>query len=107
MAFSGVTGTLVRKDRPYSKPKKGRAFLYKGQIPMRILDNGALDLSYVPPLRDLLRMEGSFVVELAELKALPLKEFQDEELRDAAIRSREQNIQLIRNLIKKRRMMDV
>ena len=73
---------------------------------MRILDNGALDLSYVPPLRDLLKMEGRFVVELAELKELPLKEFQDEELREAAIRGRKYNIQLIRKLIRKRRTME-
>ena len=73
---------------------------------MRILENGALDLEYIPPLRDLLKMEGRFVVELAELKKLPLEEFQDEELREAAIRAREYNIQLIRKLIKKRRMIE-
>jgi len=73
---------------------------------MRILENGALDLEYIPPLRDLLKMEGRFVVELAELMKLPLEEFQDEELRAAAIRAREYNIQLIRKLIKKRRMIE-
>jgi hypothetical protein len=73
---------------------------------MRILDNGAVDLGYVPPLRDLLKMEGRFAVELAELKERPPDEFQDENLREAAIRGREHNIQLIRKLIKKRRMME-
>jgi len=100
-----VTATSNRKDRPHSKTRKGRAFLYKGQIPMRILDNGALDLNHVPPLRDLLKMEGSFVVELAELKGLPLEEFQDKELREAAIMARENNIQQVRKLIRKRRLM--
>jgi hypothetical protein len=45
-----VTGTSNRKDRPPSKAKKGRAFLYKGQIQMRALENKALDLGYIPPL---------------------------------------------------------
>ncbi len=73
---------------------------------MRILDNGALDIRYIPPLRDLLRAEGKLVVELAKLKEEPPENFQNEELRNAAIRGREHNIQLLRKLVKKRRMME-
>ncbi len=71
---------------------------------MRILENGALDTRYIPPLRDLLRMESKFVAELERLKEEPPENFQDEELREAAVKGREYNIELIRKLIKKRRM---
>jgi len=73
---------------------------------MRILDNGALDLHYVPSLVDLLKMEGKFVVELSKLKEEPLENFQDESSREEIIRTRKNNIEAIRRLIKKRRMME-
>jgi len=95
---------VVRKELPYAK-KKGEEFLYDGWLPLRLVD-GAIDIHYVPSLPDLLRMEGKFVVELAKLKEEPLEKFQTEESRKAMVRAREQGIESIRRLIKKRKLME-
>lgn len=55
--------TAAQKKVQYPK-RKGKTGLYKGWLPMRVLQNGSLDIHYVPPLRALLKMEGKFVVEL-------------------------------------------
>jgi hypothetical protein len=99
-----VVQNLVGKETQYSR-KKGEKFLYDGRLPKRNLDNGALDIYYVPSLRGLLRMEGRFVVELAKLNEESPGEFQDDESRQTEIRAREHSIQIIRKLIKKRRMI--
>jgi hypothetical protein len=94
---------MPKRKREYAK-KKGKAILYGGQIPMRILADGALDIHYIPPLRDLLKWEGKLVVELAELKVEPLENFQSDEHRQLIIGSRERSIEAVRRLIRKRRM---
>jgi len=95
---------MVRKERPYAN-KKGKAFLYQGWLPMRIGVDGALDTYYVHSLRDLPKMEGKFVVELAKVKEEPSENFENEELREAEIKTREEAIEAIRRLIRKRRML--
>jgi hypothetical protein len=69
---------------------------------MRISD-GAIDIHYEPSLEDLLKVEVRLVVELAELKASPLEDVDDEDgLRQEGITAREHSIQSIRRLIKKK-----
>jgi len=96
---------LVRKKTPYPK-RKGKTGLYEGWLPIRVLEDGSLDIHYVPSLRALLKMEGKFVVELARVKEEPHENFAGEESRAAQIRAREGNLQAIRTLIKKRREME-
>jgi hypothetical protein len=73
---------------------------------MKIRADGTLDIHYVPPLRDLLKLQGRFVVELAKLREAPAEEFGDDDLREVEIRARENGIKSIRKLIDKRRMME-
>jgi len=97
--------TAAQKKVQYPK-RKGKTGLYKGWLPMRVLEVGSLDIHYVPPLRALLKMEGKFVVELAKVKEEPLENFESEESRETEIKAREQGLRAIRRLIEKRRKME-
>lgn len=92
------------KSKGAHEKRKGRETLVAGYIPVRILEDGSLDFHYLPSLKDLLKLEGRYLVDLAKLKGQPLENFADEESKAIQIRNVEHNIEIVRKKIKKRRM---